>query len=989
MPDSVLPLSVYLFGSPSLWVQGSPARPLRTRKGYALFALLALRSGRAVERDFLAGVLWPESAPEQARAGLRRALTDLRDALGTKASCIASPTARTLQINIPEAAVDVLHFDALLSHANGQAEPRRQAVELYRGPLLEDCSEEWALQERRTRETALYETLHWLARDAYRTGDLNAATGYLKRALAIDPLDERTCRALMQAQFDSGSPALMIETYRNLRTFLRQEVNTEPSPETTELFHRLRKTSARPVHQESVVSQTASLIPTPMPPPLLSYLPSFLTSFVGRERSLEDIANHFPETRLLTLTGTGGVGKTRLAVEVGKRITSFPDGVRFADLSPLQEGSLLPQTLAKALHLFEMPGKELTTMLIERLQSCAMLLILDNCEHLIAAVADLTSILLASCPHLCILATSRQPLHLSGETVWQVPPLMVPDLTVPTGLTGVALSEAVQLFAARARQVNSTFDLTEQNALLVADICRHLDGLPLTIELAAARLNVLSLMGIVDHLDKRLHLLTNTIAAVQPRQRTLRSMLDWSYDLLTEEERQLLRRFSVFASPADCQRIHEVCADLWCEPWQTLLTLASLVEKSLIVFDGENYRLLETVRQYAQEHLVRSGESEGVQSRHRHSFLMLTETAEKHLKGPDAPLWGSRLDRVYDDLRVALDLCPSGDAEIATRLAMALTPYWLLRGHLSEGRRRLSDIRARYGQNQAISPSTWIHLLNGLGTLTYRQGDYTDAEKFLQEKLRICRTQGDSTNTANTLGNLGNIAFYRGDLDTAAREYSECLELLRNQANRQGVATALMNLGNVATMREDYVTAEPLLSESLEIWRELQNIQGIANTLHNLGSVATKQEQYRLAHSLLTECLAVRRQLNHRQGIAHTLLNLQGVCTQTNDLAQARSYLQEAWEILTEIGDRLGQAEALRGAAEILVAEEEKHQGVILYAAMAAQRESIGAVAVHCNEKVILDELETVLGSETFAVAWTIGRCSSVNQLIAKIVVAN
>jgi len=555
-------LRLRLFAPFEATVQGRPLPPLHSRRSQWLLALLTLRPGQEVARDWLAGTLWPDSREAPVLANLRQSLTDLRRALGTEAWRIQSPTRQTLRLDLAGADVDVLAFDRAARERRGDLDALDAMVALYRGPLLEDCNEEWVLPERAAREQSYLLALERLARAARERNDPDIAIGYLRRVLALDPLREGAQRDLMECLAEGGSYAAAMAQYRDLRLLLRREMNAEPDPETVALFERLRdRAKAKAASQATFGGVGAGAdgpSPTPLSPvergvPRGSPLPVPLTELIGREASVREVLGLLlgpsRSSRLVTLTGGGGVGKTRLALAVGQaayqeRPGDFPDGVWFADLSALSPLSSLsargelrqiPEAVARALRMNVPPGWDPADALQSFLTTRSLLLILDNCEHLVDAVAPLAEILLSACPGLCLLATSRERLGLLGETLWQVPPLPAPDPdAVPVQHPReLGAFSSVALFAARARAVSGAgFALAEGNARDVARICARLDGIPLAIELAAARVRTLSPGQIAELLDDRFRLLTGGSRTALPRQRTLKATLDWSWDLL-------------------------------------------------------------------------------------------------------------------------------------------------------------------------------------------------------------------------------------------------------------------------------------------------------------------------------------------------------------------------------------------------------------------------------------------------------------------------
>ncbi|MGH2389011.1 MAG: ATP-binding protein, partial [Chloroflexota bacterium] len=490
-------------------------------------------------------------------------------------------------------------------------------------------------------------------------------------------------------------------------------------------------------------------------------LPRALSSLVGREAERREVPALLGEARLVTLTGSGGVGKTRLALAVaGELVDHYPDGVWLVELAAQAEPVLVPGAVAAALDVREEPGRLLTATLQDSLRDRRLLLVLDNCEHLVAACADLAAALLRACPGLRILATSREGLQVSGECLWRVPSLTVPDPghPLPPELTGSY--EAVRLFVARARERRSDFTLNSQNARAVAEICARLDGIPLAIELAAARVGSLAVEGVAARLDDRFRLLTGGPRTALPRQRTLRAALVWSYDLLSEQEQVLLDSLSVFVGGWTLQAAEAVCGVGGAEgerlggsadlpdvgTWEVLDLLDRLVNKSLVQAEeragGEvRYALLETVRQYGQERLSAAGDAEATRRRHLAYFLALAEEAAPRLTDPEQGVWLGRLEADHDNLRAALGWArDSGVAEPALRLAAALWRFWATRGYLSEGRGWLEAVLADSEQRW---PTARAMALNGSGILAHHQGEYGRAETLHEESLALRRALED------------------------------------------------------------------------------------------------------------------------------------------------------------------------------------------------------------------------------------------------------
>ena len=650
-------------------------------------------------------------------------------------------------------------------------------------------------------------------------------------------------------------------------------------------------------------------------------LPVQLTSFIGREKEMKEVQRLLEATHLLTLTGSGGCGKTRLALQVAAELVEdYADGVWLVELAALSDPALMPQAVATSLGLREEPGRPLTQTVTDYLFPKSALLLLDNCEHLLPACAGLVDTLLKACPHLCVLATSREALGMAGEQVYRVPSLLAPD---PAALpseekewtTIVSEYDAVCLFVVRAGMQKSEFALTRQNARAVASVCHRLDGIPLAIELAAARVRVLSVEEIDTRLEDRFRLLTGGSQTALPRQRTLRAAIDWSYDLLSAQERTLLSRLSVFAGGWGLEAAEAVCAEEGREDWEVLDLLTGLVDKSLVIAEERTgtsrYRLLETVRQYSRERLVQAGEEAQIRGRHLEYYLALAEEAEPKLTGPEQGEWLGRLEAEHDNLRAALAWCQTEDegAEAGLRLGGALYRFWHVRGHFSEGRSYLTEA---FGHKRAIGHDRErAKALGGAGFLAYAQGDYEAARSLHEESLSICRELGDKQGIAQSFNNLGNVAFSQGEYDSARALYEESLSIRRELGDKQGIASSLHNLGGVAKEQGDYGSARALYEESLTILRDLGNKQGIAQSLNNLGNVAVYQGDYEASRRLYEESLTLRRELGDKRGIAQSLHNLGIVVMDQADHSSARSLSEESLSIQRELGDKWGIAQSL------------------------------------------------------------------------------
>lgn len=629
-----------------------------------------------------------------------------------------------------------------------------------------------------------------------------------------------------------------------------------------------------------------------MPAP--SHLPVALTSFVGRVRERGEVRRLLSAPRLLTLTGPGGCGKTRLALELAGEVASeWPDGVHLALLATLADSGLVPQTVATAVEVREEPGRELLLTLCDAFGSRRLLLILDNCEHLVTACARLAEALLKACPGVRILATSREALGIAGETAWAVPSLSLPSPDAAGGASTLLEYDAVRLFADRAADVLPGFRLTDAKAAAVAQICRRLDGIPLAIELAAARVKAVSLEQIAARLDDRFRLLSSGSRTALPRHQTLRALIDWSYDLLAEPERWLLRRLAVFAGGFTLEAAESVCSNDGLEREDILDLLSRLVDKSLVVTEADpdgpvRHRLLETIHQYAAEKLRAEDPlvQPGLRRRHARFFLAVAEEAEPQINSRHRQRWLARLESEHDNLRAALawSLSGEGEAEEGLRLAGGLCWFWFHRGYWNEGRswleRTLSPPVGADAKARALA-------LYGAGTLAWFQGELDVARSRLEESARIWRQHADKRGLGRTLDFLSQVLVGLGDPEAGRALAEEAVALLRDAGDPWALGTALTALGNVARSQGDFTRARPLYEESAGVMRAAGDPWGLAMPLRNLGIVAFREGQYERAAAWLRESLASLRGLEEKWFASRGLESLAEVVAAQGDLARA------------------------------------------------------------------------------------------------------
>jgi predicted ATPase/Tfp pilus assembly protein PilF len=763
---------------------------------------------------------------------------------------------------------------------------------------------------------------------------------------------------------------------------------------------RLRALGAHSLKGLSAPEEVFQLCHPALPaefPPLVSpqapkhNLPQALTCLIGREAEQGEVLALLAEARLVTLVGSGGVGKTRLALAVASELVDqYADGVWLLELAALADPTLVVGAVAQALGLREEPGLLLLTTLSEHLKAKQLLLVLDNCEHLIGACADLVSAVLRACPAVRLLATSREGLEVAGERRYRVPSLPVPDLTHLPPPERLAESAAVALFLARARERRPDLALTALTARAVAQICARLDGIPLAIELAAARVSSLAVEGIAARLGGCFRLLTGGGRDVLPRQRTLRATLDWSYDLLGEGEQRLLDRLSVFAGGCTLEAAEAVCTGDGVEGWQVLDLLSGLVNKSLVQLEeapGQpeqvRYRLLDTVRQYGQERLEACGEAAEVRTRHLAWCVALAEQAALALLGPEQAAWLAQLEMEHDNLRAALGWSTqdSRDGASSIRLAGALGRFWHIRGHLSEGRGWLEGALA-HGVGSAAARALALHWA---GNLAYVQGNHGQAGALFEESLALRRALEDRHGIAASLNCLGNVAQDQGEYWRAKALFEEGLALKRELQDRRGVARVLNNLGSVACLQGDVQQAAALYQESLAIERELGDKAGIAKSLNNLGELADLQGNAQQAAALFEESLTLTRVLGDQFVIAIGLLNLGRITHLQSDDAHARAYLAEGLTVARGLDNRRLLAYALERMAMVAGAQGAPEQAATLFGAAAALREVLGT-PLDPNDRAAYDRaaatISRTLGPDGFAAAWAAGQALPLGEAI-------
>jgi predicted ATPase/class 3 adenylate cyclase len=632
-------------------------------------------------------------------------------------------------------------------------------------------------------------------------------------------------------------------------------------------------------------------------------LPQQLTSFIGREREQAEIAKTLGRSRLVTLHGVGGIGKTRLSLQVAADLLHhFPDGVWLIELAPLRDAQLVPQAVATALGVREEPGVGLLDAIKKHAEHSRLLLILDNCEHLVQACAELAKELLGSAPNVRILASSREHLHVAGEATYPVPALAVPHPSDASSLESLQHFESVRLFMDRAAAAQPAFQATKQNAAAIAEISRRLDGIPLAIELAAARVRSMSVGNIASRLDDRFRLLTGGDRTALPRQQTLRALIDWSYELLDARERSVLRRLAVFAGGWTLDAAEAVCSGDEVKSSDVLDLLTALVEKSLVVLDaaGGRYRLLDTVQQYVHDRLDEAEEWTAVCQRHLGFFLSLAEKARPELFGPEQAAWLTRLDHERENFLSAHARCDTAEdgAGLGLRLVHAIKPYWLNRGLVGLGTRITAEAVGR-------SPEPDLARSGGLadaGQLMFFAGNYAEARKYLEESLAIARQLGESRSVAAILQPLGMAYLGEGDVGNARACLEEALELARELGNKRELAAALNALAQLHRTNNELELAEPLYEQFLTLARDLRDREIVAIGLLNLAMVDIGRDRESRARDMLLEVRSIAREIGSKAAGQGLMDVAAGLASMRGQWERAARYYGAAERQATETG---------------------------------------------------------------------------------------
>lgn len=961
----------------------------RLRKASHIVKLLALAPNRRLHREQIMELLWPDLSPDAAANNLNHALHVARRQLSAapdhRERYVHSFAGELILAPDVETWIDVESFEEAAAAAREAGDPRayHDAIALYGGELLPaDRYESWAVT-RREELHLLFHSLHLeLAQLHEDRGERDLAIEAYQMLVALEPAHEAAHTRLMRLYASMGLRHQALRQYQVLKTALRQELDVEPEPDSARLYQKILAGGFEKAASQPDQTPEAASVDTGRQ---RHNLPSEVTSFIGREREIEAVRSLLSTSRLLTLTGAGGIGKTRLALAVARGLLDdFPDGVYLISLATINNPDLVALAIFQSMGLQETANQSPLEALKEFLRHRRLLLLLDNTEHLVQVGPQLVE-LLEQCPDLTILVTSRTPLRLRGEQEYPVTPLGLPEEWWNLEAGTIEDSAAAALFIHRSRETRPDFRVTDDNAGIIAAICRRLDGLPLAIELAAARSKVLPPKLLLAHLDDPLSLLTGGPRDMPARQQTIRDTIAWSYDLLSPGERALFRRLGVFAGGWTLEAANVVGTiapstgqNAASGTGQSVLdALTALVDQNLVNQNdglGEpRFSMLETIREFALEQLASAGEIDAARQQHAEYFLELAEQAGPALLGSEEALWLDRLERELGNLRAVLDWCAqgTGDTALGLRLAGTLWLFWDMRGRFVEGRGWLEMLlRAEPGHTPVQAGA-----LFALGYLATRRGDPSSARVPLEQALRIYREAGERAGESRTLAMLGALASFEGDFNCSSALLEQALGGFRETRDQLGVARTLLDLGDQVRAEGDYDRAQVMLQESLDLFRELGFPRGAGWALANLGNTARATGDFERARELLEESRTIFSALGDKRGLARPVLYLANLARMRGDYVTANALFRESLALLRELEDQWRLPVWLYYIGLLAGQRGEQSLAVRLIAA---------AEASHERFQTLLDPDERSVGDEAFAQAlYALGDDTFATELLA------
>ena len=1009
-------LILQFLGLPQIRLGDTPVATDR-RKAIALLAYLSVNDvgnpPQKYSREALSALLWPDYNQAKAFSNLRRTIWEVHQVI--RESWLITDR-ESVQLN-PEAEIDldVAHFQGLLSQSHQSNDPTLRipllsdAAKLYRNHFLTGFSlkdafpfNEWVYAESEELRRQLTEALNTLSTDYSVLGQAEKAIPYARRLISLDPLNESAHRQLMAIYIQAGQHSAALKQYQTCEQILRKELNLDPQPETRALYKNIRKGEMKPVRSEE---KAEAIEPK-------HNLPLQLSSFIGREKETDEVANLLVRNRLVTLAGVGGIGKTRLSLQVGQKLmNNYPNGVWFIELDALSDPALVAQTVASVFNIKESPDYPITEILKNFLREKTILLLLDNCEHVLEGCAQLIKALLTSCPNIKVLATSRETLNIAGEAIYYMPALSLPD-QYNASLETLAEYEAIKLFTERAMLAFSSFTLTKENAQTVANICRRVDGIPLAIELAAARVNILQVDAILKQLVNSFSLLASNSRIASQRHQTLRASMHWSWGLLSEAEQTLLQQLSVFAGGWLLESAQAICDG------DALDLTSALVKKSLIIVDrkseGETrYDFHEIVRQYMRERLYESGEEKATRTRHLQFFLQLSEQAEPALRGPTQVKWMSRLHDERDNIRAALEWADKTDVEAGLYLSSRLNIFWEL-FDIREGAHWL-EVFIQKTESKAYTFAR-AKALCALGTIKNWLERLAEAQSVAQESLELYRSCGDKyveidallllaaivdpseavelTQQALTLAEwindkwrLAHALFVSSWGRYERYSYIEkALTLFQAVGDLRSMAECLAELGRLRMLNNDIESAENLLSKAMVLFRELDVKREISGLLQGYGRIAAIKGDYEQAYTYLKEDAASAEEYGHRINYLFARSHLGYLALNRGNITEADEIFTETLQNFFDDKNEIGVAFTLEGMAGLFVVVGKPEIAAHLIGWSDALRERIGdprPPLEQADVDKIIAACLAKMGEVAFSDAYEEGKKMSLEEAVA------